>query len=85
VALTSVLALEPRIVVADEPTTLLDLSNKYLVRKAFNQLEQQLVYATHDLDWAERADRVVVVHKGRVVASGLPEQCVRHYLELMER
>ncbi|MDR1790739.1 MAG: energy-coupling factor ABC transporter ATP-binding protein [Propionibacteriaceae bacterium] len=84
VALTSILSLQPQVVVADEPTTLLDLKNKYLVRKAFNALEQQLIYATHDLDWAEKADRVIVVHRGRVVASGLPEQCIRHYLELMD-
>lgn len=85
VALTSVLALEPSVVVADEPTTLLDLRNKHQVAKALDGLSQQLVTATHDLDVAARADRVVVVHGGRVVASGTPGDCIDYYWNLMAR
>ncbi|MEN0072076.1 MAG: ABC transporter ATP-binding protein, partial [Propionicimonas sp.] len=52
VALTSILATEPATIVADEPTTLLDLRNRELVRAALASLDQQVVLATHDLDMA---------------------------------
>src|SRR5690606_11085422 len=68
VALTSVLAVEPHVVVADEPTTLLDLRNRMALRRTFAELPQQLVYSTHDMDVAADAQRVVVVDGGRVVA-----------------
>jgi biotin transport system ATP-binding protein len=83
VALTSVLAARPRIVVADEPTTLLDLRNRDLVRAAVAGLEQQVVLATHDLDLAAEADRVLVIDDGRVVADGEPAEAVAFYLRLV--
>lgn len=83
VALTSVLASEPRVVVADEPTTLLDLRNRDLVRAALAGLEQQVVLATHDLELAAEADRVLVVDDGRIVADGQPAEAVASYLRLV--
>ncbi len=83
VALTSVLAARPHIVVADEPTTLLDLRNRDLVRDALAGLAQQVVLATHDLDLAEEADRVLVVDHGRVVADGKPAEAIAAYLRLV--
>lgn len=83
VALTSVLACEPSIVVADEPTTLLDLRNRNRVRAALAGLEQQLLVATHDLEMAAEADRVIVIHAGEVVADGEPTAAITAYRELM--
>lgn len=83
VALTSVLAARPRILVADEPTTLLDLRNRDLVRAALAALDQQVVFATHDLDLAAEADRVVVIDGGRVVADGEPAETVAAYVRLV--
>lgn len=83
VALTSVLAAEPRIVVADEPTTLLDLRNRDLVRAALAGLGQQVILATHDLELAAEADRVLVVDAGRIVADGAPAEAVAAYLRLV--
>lgn len=82
-ALTSVLAARPRIVVADEPTTLLDLRNRDRVRAALAELEQPVVLATHDLDLAAEADRVLVVDEGRIVADGSPGEAVAAYLRLV--
>lgn len=79
VALTSVLAVEPHVVVADEPTTLLDLRNRMALRRTFAELPQQLVYSTHDMDVAADAQRVVVVDGGRVVADGPPEESIAFY------
>ncbi|MGC3956018.1 MAG: ABC transporter ATP-binding protein [Propionicimonas sp.] len=83
VALTSVLACAPAIVVADEPTTLLDLRNRNRVRAALAGLEQQVLVATHDLAMAAEADRVIVIDGGLVVADGEPAAAIAAYRELM--
>jgi len=83
VALTSVLACAPSIVVADEPTTLLDLRNRNQVRSALAGLSQQVLVATHDLEMAADADRVIVVEDGQVVADGEPAAAIAAYRELM--
>ena len=82
-ALAGVLATEPAVVVADEPTTLLDLRWRRVVDALLASLEQQVVLVTHDLESAARADRVLVVDQGRVVADGDPEGSLAAYLELM--
>lgn len=84
VALTSVLACGPAIVVADEPTTLLDLRNRNQVRTAISELDQQVLVATHDLEMAADADRVIVIDDGLVVADGEPTSAIAAYRELME-
>ncbi|MGV1007484.1 MAG: energy-coupling factor ABC transporter ATP-binding protein [Dermatophilaceae bacterium] len=84
VALASVLAVEPAVLVADEPTTLLDLRNRDRVRRLLAGLSQQVVFATHDLHFAADADRVVVVDGGRVAHDGSPAAAVDAYRRLME-
>jgi biotin transport system ATP-binding protein len=84
-ALSGVLALEPAIVVADEPTTLLDRANTRRVGDTLLGLEQQLVLVTHDLDLAARCDRVIVVDGARVVADGTPAESIAHYTGLVDR
>lgn len=79
-ALAGVLAVEPRILVADEPTTLLDLANTRRVGDLLFGLEQQLVLVTHDLDLARRCDRVLVVDGARVIYDGAAGAAVEHYL-----
>jgi biotin transport system ATP-binding protein len=85
IALVSVLAVEPAVVVADEPTTLLDLRNRNRIREELARLEQQLVVATHDLELAADAERVLVVDEGRIVADGPPESAIASYVELVGR
>ncbi|MBA2953517.1 ATP-binding cassette domain-containing protein [Nocardioides sp. MAH-18] len=79
-ALAGVLAVEPAIVVADEPTTLLDLANTRRVADLLFGLEQQLVLVTHDLDLARRCDRVLVVEDAAVRFDGPADAAVEHYL-----
>lgn len=83
VALTSVLAVEPSVIVADEPTTLLDLRNRTALARIFDALPQQVLYSTHDLDFAALADRVLVVDGGTIVADGEPAAAIAHYRDLM--
>lgn len=83
VALASVLAVEPSVVVADEPTTLLDLRNRDAICRALLALPQQLVYATHDLEFAAMADRCLVVDRTRVVFDGPASEAVEQYRALL--
>ena len=78
-ALAGVLATDPDILVADEPTTLLDLANSRRIGDLLLSLPQQLVLVTHDLELAARCDRALVVDGGRVVFDGDAEAAVRHY------
>jgi biotin transport system ATP-binding protein len=78
-ALAGVLATEPELVVADEPTTLLDLRNTRLVADTLFGLDQQLVLLTHDLDLVRRCDRVLLVEDGRIAFDGPAEAAVAHY------
>ena len=82
-ALATVLVTEPAVVVADEPTTLLDLRNARMLRNAFAALDTQLVVVTHDLELVEDVDRVIVLDEGRVVADDAPAAALRVYRRLM--
>lgn len=79
VALTSVLAARPQILLLDEPTTLLDLRNRARLLKHLESLDQMLVLSTHDLDLAASCDEAVIIHDGRLLAQGDAEQLVQQY------
>lgn len=81
-ALAAVLAVDPAVLVLDEPSTLLDLRNRELLRRTIAILEQQVIMSTHDLDLAADMDRVLVVESGRIVFDGGPAAAVAHYREL---
>jgi len=82
-ALAGVLATTPSIVVADEPTTLLDLRWKAHVGALLHALPIQVIEVTHDLDSAVRAQRTLVVDEGSLVFDGAPVDAVAFYRELM--
>lgn len=79
-ALAGVLAVEPEVVVADEPTTLLDLANTRRTGDLLLSLPQQLVLVTHDLDLAARCDRVLVVEDARIRYDGPAAEAVADYV-----
>ena len=82
-AFCSVLVTEPRVLVCDEPTTLLDLRNARRVLDILEGLPQQVVLVTHDLDSVTAYDRVLVFDEGRVVADGPPATAVSRYRALV--
>ena len=78
-ALAGVLATDPDLVIADEPTTLLDLRNTRLVADTLFSLDQQLILLTHDLELARRCERVLLVEDGRIAFDGPAEAAVAQY------
>jgi len=79
VSIAGVLAMKPRIMVFDEPTSDLDPLNSERIETLILRFKQQygisVVIATHDLDLAARiADRVCLVKNGSVFAEGTPEE-----------
>ena len=79
-ALAGVLATEPDVLVADEPTTLLDLANTRRVGDLLFSLDQQLLLVTHDLELARRCDRVIVIEDARVRFDGAADAAVDDYV-----
>jgi peptide/nickel transport system ATP-binding protein len=75
VMIAAALALEPAILVADEPTTALDVTTQMQILKLIRSLQRDrgmgVVFITHDFGVvAEIADRVAVMQKGRIVEQG---------------
>ncbi|WBT07869.1 ABC transporter ATP-binding protein [Corynebacterium sp. SCR221107] len=83
-ALASVLILEPDLIIADEPTTLLDMINRRKISRVFAELDQQLIVVTHDLDFLTGFDRVLCIDDHHVVADGAPDEVIGYYEKLME-
>ena len=84
-ALAAVLILNPTTIIADEPTTLLDLRNRLHIRNIFAQLEQQIIVVTHDLDFLMDFDRVIRVSAGEIVDDGAPKEVIDRYVSDMTR
>lgn len=82
-ALAAVLVIDPVLIIADEPTTLLDLRNRDRIRREFAALEQQLIVVTHDLDFLNDFDRVLCIDEHRIAADGAPGEVIAFYRDLM--
>lgn len=78
-ALASVLIAGPRVIVADEPTTLLDLRNSRRIGSLLLAQQAQVVVVTHDLELAVRCDTALLFEDGRIVASGSPSSVIEAY------
>lgn len=79
VALAAVIAMQPRTIVFDEPTTMLDLKNRLAFQREIARLDQRAIVVTHDLEILEDFDRVLVVTDGGIRFDGAPEQAIAHY------
>lgn len=77
------LLLRPKVIVADEPVSMIDASLRVTVLGNLLQLKREfgisLIYITHDLATAYQiSDQIIVLYRGEVVESGDPEQVVKH-------
>jgi ABC-type oligopeptide transport system ATPase subunit len=76
------LLLRPKVIIADEPVSMVDASLRVQILTNLLQLKEQfgisLVYITHDLATAYQiSDHIIVLHRGVVVEQGDPEQVVK--------
>lgn len=83
VMIAMALALEPDILIADEPTTALDVTLQTQILNLLKQLQQQknmaMILISHDLNLVKRyADDVIVMNKGKVEEQGSVEQIFNH-------
>ncbi len=78
IAIAGIISMEPKCIVLDEPTAMLDPKGRREVMDTIQQLNREkgitVVLITHHMDEAAQADRVVVLHKGSVAADGTPQQ-----------
>lgn len=84
-ALASVLVIEPETVIADEPTTLLDMRNRRRIIRELTSLDQQVIVVTHDIEMLADFDRVLCINDGDIVFDGQPRQAIAFYTDLMDR
>lgn len=76
-ALAGILAMEPRVLVLDEPTAGLDPRGRAMLRRVLARLRERgvtLVQVTHSMEDAARADRVLALDQARLVADGAPSE-----------
>ena len=78
VAIAGVIAMEPKCIVLDEPTAMLDPRGRREVMETIRNLNKQkditVILITHHMDEAAQAQRVVVLHKGEVALDGTPAE-----------
>ena len=88
IAIAGIIAMEPKCIVLDEPTAMLDPRGRKEVMETVRKLNAEkgitVVLITHHMDEAAQAQRVVVMHKGNVAADGTPEE-VFAQVELLHR
>lgn len=81
VAIAGVLAMRPQCIVLDEATTMLDPEGRREVLQTAHRLREgegiAVVHITHNMEEAAQADRVVVLHEGRVALQGTPQEVFR--------
>lgn len=78
VAIAGVIAMQPRCIVLDEPTAMLDPQGRAEVLSTIETLNREkgitVVLITHHMTEAVRAERVIVLHEGGVLADGTPKE-----------
>jgi len=82
VAISSVLALDPNVIIFDEVTSMLDPKGKTDVLKIIKRIQDNkkktLISITHDMDEAILADTVIVMSNGKIIAKGDPKKILHN-------
>lgn len=88
VAIAGVLALRPSIIILDEATSMLDPIGREEVLETVRKLKEEnlltVISITHDLDEAAKANRIIVMNKGKVYREGTPDEIFKLDEELIK-
>ena len=88
IAIAGVIAMEPKCIVLDEPTAMLDPKGRKEVMETVRRLNKEkkitVILITHHMDEAAQAQRVVVLHKGQVALDGDPHSVFSQVEKLHE-
>lgn len=89
VAIAGVLAMQPEVLILDEPTAGLDPKGRDEILKQIKKLQEEtgmtILLVSHSMeDVAEYVDRIIVMNKGSVMYDDEPKNVFRHYKELEE-
>ena len=88
IAIAGVIAMEPRCIVLDEPTAMLDPIGRADVIRTIKTLNRErgvtVVLITHHMDEAAQADRLIVMAKGKVISDGTPKKVFSQVERLRE-
>lgn len=88
IAIAGVIAMEPKCIVLDEPTAMLDPKGRREVMETVLRLNREkgitVILITHHMDEAAQAGRVVVLHQGQIAADGTPKE-VFSQVDLLHR
>lgn len=88
VSIADIIAMEPEIIIFDEPTAALDPLNAQMLEEVLRKMGEEgrtILISTHDVDFAYRwAERVLVFHQGKIIADDTPLR-VFHQEELLKK
>lgn len=86
IAIAGIIAMQPRCIVMDEPTAMLDPKGRREVMQTIKRLNKEkgitVILITHYMEEAAQADRVVVMDKGRIIMDDIPQKVFSREEEL---
>ena len=88
VTIAGVLAMQPKCIIFDESTAMLDPKGRQEVLKAAHMLNREkgitILFITHNMEEVVEADRIVVMNLGKLVAEGTPQEIFSHSEQMQE-
>lgn len=84
VGIAGVLAMQPQLIILDEPTSMLDPSGREAVMQTLDELHESgitLIHITHSMDEALKAQRMIVMDTGRIVLDSTPEEIFTNHAD----
>lgn len=88
VAIAGIIAMQPKCIVLDEPTAMLDPMGRKEVLKTLHKLNKEkgitIILITHHMNEAIEADKIFVMNKGRLVMDGAPKEIFANVRKLKE-
>ena len=84
VGIAGVLAMQPQLIILDEPTSMLDPSGRESVMQTLDELHESgitLIHITHSMDEALKAQRMIVMDAGRIVLDSTPDEIFTNHAD----